>query len=434
MNHKDMVRQIEDRLAGRPLIYFGTRGSDARPLLALDALAEVICQIAPLGAAGINETCLESLTMRRVDLDRYSIDQDSGEAVHTLRRRMLRAFGQRAAIIPYRPTALVASAWFPRSDRVEYLGVFHEQQSCFEHKPWVETQLSAIGVRTLPWSYYSDDDTILIREAAERGPLVLRANRSDGGAGITLIRDPSDLHQNWPAHADGFLAAARFLTPNIPLNVNACVFPGGHVSVHAASVQLIGIPACTNRVFGYCGNDFSAVRELGDSALNALEEMATTVGKWLARHGYLGVFGIDALLHEEEVYLAELNPRFQGSSRIAAELDLAADRPDLFLNHIAAFLGLRPPPMIRLRELAYGAPPRSHIVCHNLDATSKSRARTDVDSLPLACSLLPALDVQVNPEGILVDCVVDRQVTRDGTLLSPEIDNKLRETLGRLYT
>ncbi len=433
MTHKDRVRQVEDRLGGRPLIYFGTRGTDARPLLELGALSEVFCQVAPLQAAGVRETCLETLTGRRVDLNRYSIDQDSSDAVHELRAGMLRAFGRPAAVMAYRPTALVASAWFPRSDRVLNLGVFHEQQACFEHKPWVETQLSAAGVRTLPWSYYSDDDLILIREAAERGPLVLRANRSDGGAGLTLIREPSELSQNWPKHVDGFLAAARFLTPSIPLNVNACVFADGQVSVHAPSVQLIGIPRCTNRIFGYCGNDFAQARELGAAVLDALDRMVRTVGAWLARQGYLGAFGIDALLHEGKVSLVELNPRFQGSSRIAAELDAAVDRPDLFLNHIAAFLELPPPPFMPLEELARSTPPRSHIVCHNLLPTPVSRARTSLDSLPLACSLVPAPNVAVEPEGILLDALIDQRITYDGASLLPAIEDQVQEILRRLY-
>jgi hypothetical protein len=346
---------------------------------------------------------------------------------------MLRSFSRPSALIPYRPTALVASAWFPRSDRVLYLGVFHEQQACFEHKPWVETQLSAIGVRTLPWSYYSDDDLILIREAAERGALVLRANRSDGGAGLTLIHEPSELTENWPRHSDGFLAASRFLAPSIPLNVNACVFAGGEVSMHAASVQLIGMPMCTNRRFGYCGNDFGQIRELGVTVLEALDRMVRDVGAWLGRHGYLGAFGIDALLHDGKLYLAELNPRFQGSSRIAAELDAEMNRPDLFLNHIAAFLRLPPPPQIPLSELALGARPRSHVVCHNIRATNMSRVRTDLDSLPLPCTLIPAAEITVEPEGILLDCLIDRVITSDGMSLLPDVADVIAATIARLY-
>ncbi|PYQ31832.1 MAG: hypothetical protein DMF56_01640 [Acidobacteria bacterium] len=434
MIRKDRVRQLEDRLAGRSLIYFGTRGTDARPLLELGALSEVFCQVAPLQAAGVSETCLEIMTRRRVDLNSYSIDQDSSEPVRALRAGMLKAFSRPAAIVPYRPTALVASAWFPRSDRVQYLGMFHEHQACFEHKPWVETQLSDAGVRILPWSYYSDDDLILIREAAERDALVLRANRSDGGAGLTLIRTPSDLQHNWPSHEDGFLAAARFLTPSIPLNINACVFAGGEVSIHAASVQLIGISACTNRTFGYCGNDFAQFQELGSTVINALDRMVRTVGAWLARKGYLGAFGIDALLHEDKVYLAELNPRFQGSSRISAELDAEVDRPDIFLNHIAAFMRLTPPPLTPLSELTRSLPPYAHIVCHNLLPTSASCTPTNLDTLPLHCSLVPAVNVAVEPEGILADCLLNRKITNDGTSLLPSVESQLRATLQQLYS
>ena len=433
MSHRERVRQIEDRLAGRPLIYFGTRGTDARPLLALGAMARVFSQVAPLHAAGIEETCLETLTKRRVDLNRYSIDQDDSDAVREMRAKMLEAFGQRAVLLPYRPTALVASAWFPRSDRVENVGVFHEQQACFEHKPWVETQLSALGVRTIPWQYFSDSDTLLIREAAERGPLVLRANRSDGGAGITLIRAPDDVARYWPTHTDGFLAAARFLSPSTPLNVNACVFADGTVVMHGASLQLIGIPDCTTRVFGYCGNDFAQAAALDDTVLDELETMATAVGGWLSQQGYRGAFGIDVLLHDGKLYLAEVNPRFQGSSRLSAEIDTELNRPDQFLNHIAAFMDLSAPAAVPLRELVRAAPPRAHIVCHNVSSSSVRRTLSDVDRTAIPCSLVPAPDVIVEHEGILVDCVLRERVTHDGMSLRDDILSRVRTSLADLF-
>src|SRR5204862_4117020 len=117
MIRKDRVRQLEDRLAGRSLIYFGTRGTDARPLLELGALSEVFCQVAPLQAAGVSETCLEIMTRRRVDLNSYSIDQDSSEPVRALRASILKAISRPAAIVSYRTPALATWALSHTSGR-----------------------------------------------------------------------------------------------------------------------------------------------------------------------------------------------------------------------------------------------------------------------------------------------------------------------------
>ena len=95
---------------------------------------------------------------------------------------------------------------------------------------------------------------------------------------------------------DGFLAASRYLDPHIPLNINACVFQDGTVTLHGPSVQLIGIPDLTRRTFGYCGNDFGAIRHLDPRFVKEFEKMVLKVGGWLWSQGYLGAFGVDALV------------------------------------------------------------------------------------------------------------------------------------------
>jgi len=429
ISYRQRVAEIERRLGRRRLVFFGTRGMDAQPLLALAPFAEIFSQIAPFDAVSVQETCLETLKKRRVDLDRYSIDLDPSPAVHQLRQGLLRAFSRPAAVLPYRPCAVLASACFTRSNMVEYLGVFHEKQACFEHKPWIETQLAAAGVRVLPWAYYADDDLLLIREAAEIGPLVLRANRSDGGAGLTLIEHPSQLGEQWPAHGDGFLAAAPFLAPSLPLNVNACVFPGGQVTLHAPSVQLIGIPLCTTRRFGYCGNDFAKVAELDPPLLAEIETITVVTGRWLAQQGYLGAFGIDAIVHDGTIYLVEVNPRFQGSSVHAAQLGRELERPDLFLDHIAAFLGLPPPDPMPLADIARRQPPAAHVVVHNNTGRRLSYKPPATRSDELRANLLPRVDIKVDPDATFFDALFPRAVTGDGFTLHGDVEQEIRTML-----
>lgn len=424
-SYRQRMGEIERRLEGCRLVFFGTRGTDSRSLLEFNSFADVFSQIAPLNAPSIHEICLETLTRRRVDLDRYSIDLDPSAAVHDLRKGLLRAFSRPVAVLPYRPSAVLASACFTRANLVRYMGVFHEKQACFEHKPWIETQLAAAGIRVLPWADFADDDRVLIREAAEAGPLVLRANRSDGGAGLTLIEDPAQLDEGWPVHGDGFLSAAPYLAPSLPLNVNACVFPGGEVSLHSPSLQLIGVPSCTGRRFGYCGNDFARIAELESRQLDELESMTRVAGAWLGRQGYLGAFGIDALLHNGDIYLIEVNPRFQGSSAVAAELARDLDRPDIFLDHMAAFLGLPPPSQIPLRELARTQPAAAHVVCHNLLDRPVRAALASPDDLAANCSLLPDPGTLVQPHAALFALRYHHAVTDTGQTLVTSVEEHL---------
>jgi len=434
MNATQRIREIDRRLGARALIFFGTRGADAETLFQIPQFEAVFSQIAPLQALSIHEMCLEALTGERVDLDQYNIDTDDRDEVRQLRRGLLRQFERPAAVLPYRPSAVLASAWFPRSRTTQYLGVFHEQQASFEHKPWVERELAKCGVRVIPWRYFADDEVNLIRERAATGPLVLRANKTDGGAGVRLVLSPDDVEDLWPRHGDGFLAAAPFLEGGIPLNVNACAFRDGRVSLHGVSLQLIGITGSTRRRFGFCGSDFARAVDLDPQAINQLETMASVAGGWLSKHGYVGAFGIDALLCDDgRAYLTEVNPRFQGSSLVSAYVDRELERPDLYMSHIAAFLDLDPPPPSPLRELVVRQPPYAHIICHNTTSRALHTLSDSPDALPIRCRLIPRNNVAVKPEAIAFQAVFDGPVTDDGMSLLPEPEAHIRRLWATLY-
>lgn len=420
MNRRDCIRAIQDRLENRQLVFFGTRGADAETLLDIAQLRMIFSQVAPLNAISVQETCLEHLTGERVDLNSYNIDYDKREAVKEIQAKLLESFDKPSAVIPYRPCALLTSAWFPRSNRVWYLSVFHEKQSYLEHKPWVESELKALGVHILPWRYYSDVEFSLIREAVGKTPLVLRANRSDGGAGISLIRGIEELEEKWPAHVDGFLAAAPFLSPTIPLNIGACVFPDGHITLHPASFQIIGPKECTTRTFGYCGNDFAAVKVFDKENLDKLQNMTILVGQWMYKNGYIGAFGIDFLIYQGDLYLTEVNPRFQGSSLISAIIDREMGRPDIFLDHISAFLGLPCSDQITLCDLTREQQSIAHVIYHNIQPEPITVTPVVLDALPLQIRLVPEGKVQLLPEAIIFEVILRRSVTENGLNLFPD--------------
>lgn len=415
MDRAAYTREIARRLGRRKLVYFGTRGADARTLVDVPNFECAFSQIAPMGNSFVDEVCLETIIGRRVDLDVYNIDQDSSAAVEEIRDALLSALREDSAVLPYRSCALLASAWFPRSERALFLGNFHEHQACFEHKPWVETQLAAAGVETVPWRYFGDREREYILEMLSERALVVRANRSDGGSGVRFVRSAADLESQWPEHSDGFLAVAPLIEgPSI--NANAVVFPDGLVSHHGISVQLIGTPGCTDRHFGYCGNDFATASELPAETLSSIEAMVSRVGSWLACRGYLGAFGVDAILSRGRVFLVEVNPRFQGSSRLASRLDARFDRADMFLAHMGAFLGLGRPDTQSCAEVAR-RPVGAHVVIH----ASASRVARRPSPQPSVgeVDLVPEDRVMLDRGAIEVDLVFGEAITTDGRELAP---------------
>jgi hypothetical protein len=437
VNRERQLKSIAAALHGERLIWFGTRGIDAAPLLELDAFSGVISLIAPLGMMtrpAFAEESLELISGDRVDLDVYSTDRDDGEAVKTLHRGLLRMLRKRSALATYRPCDFLSAAYFPRARLTRYLGMFAAHALAYDHKPWVESGLRAAGVPVLPWEYYHDEDLDVLAEAMHGRAFVLRANYSDGGAGLCLVPAGADPREHVPLHGGGFLAATPYLESSIPLNVSGCVFPDGSVTARAPSLQLIGLDCCTSREFGYCGNDFATVWDaIGAAALDDLEQATTQAGRWLHRTGFVGAFGLDALFSEGRLHVTEVNPRFQGCSAAASAMAARTGSGDVYLDHLAAFLGLpRPTDALPLREQALlQAKPAiglSQIVCSNTGRSVRVGRKTVVpDSNAWAIAGVPHQGIRVAPEGMLFKLVIGGSVTTDGSRIAARLREVIQE-------
>jgi hypothetical protein len=415
------IAAIRVALDGRRLVWFGIRGEDGEALLQIPELAASYGIIAPLRTGrlpGHANISLEALRGSRPDLDRYDFDFDPHPAAAEFKHRLLREVSGRCVLMPYRASAVASALAFSMSDTMAVAGMFKDRQAAFEHKPWVEQELASRGVLGLDWRYVADEHRDRAKRMALEGPHILRANRTSGGVGIALVRAPDEVEAAWPSGPDGFVGIAQYLDPNVPMNFSGVVFHDGSVRLHPASVQLIGIGSCTDRPFGYCGNDFGAVSALGDDVLEQLDVMGRIVGAWLHEERYRGVFGIDALIFEDRVRFIEINARFQGSSALSAEIagDLAI--PDLFLDHLAAGLGLPPSGHgLSILEWARHQPTRSQIVVHNTtrsDLIARSLSNEFRRGEQVRLAQLPAHDMRVEPGASLGRLALERSVTSNG--------------------
>ena len=435
VSRSQRLLQIRQRIGGRRVVWFGTRGTDANPLLVFPEFSATFSQIAPLSAVSVaSEWCLETMAGRRADLDTYDIDEDATLPARELRRQLVETLRTPTVVVPYRPSRLLSSACFLASDTVEYLGQFIDAQVAFEHKPWVESELRRAGVPVVEWTYYTPNDLMRLYDRLDlaRGPLVIRRNRSAGGVGFGLARNHDEL-MLYAAElgSEEFIAAAPYLHPNIPLNVGACVFADGTTTVHGASVQLIGIRECTTRAFGYCGNDFGTIREFRTTEIEELHAITRRVGAWLASRGYVGAFGVDALAHEGSIVLMEVNPRFQGSSALGAAFAYDAGLPDLFLEHMAAHLGLPAGPATPLRDSLAEQPLIAQVICHNLARVPVSPGEP-AGPHQARCTMCPAPGVEVDPDAVICKLIVAGRATDDGFTLCADVGEQTRRTLGAI--
>ncbi|MCE5333833.1 MAG: ATP-grasp domain-containing protein [Desulfobacteraceae bacterium] len=426
------TRAVLKKLDGLDVVWFGTRGTDVEPLLNFIEPVAIVSQIAPLsenGDSSIFQDCLELRSHRRVDLDRYDIDLDFTKEANGFKLNLLRQVSGPTALLAYRAAEFLASVAFT-NPLVHLFAPFHLSQRQLEHKPWVERQLMRLGIPMLTWKFVRDGDVDSIKKDLGDGPLVGRTNTGAGGAGIFKFGSVDDFLRCVPNHHDGFIGMSPFLSGAIPVNVNACVYARGQVSVFAPSFQLIGVEECTWRPMGYCGNDYAAASVLPAFVHDEIQRIAVLVGRWLRQLGFLGVFGLDFLIHEGRVIVTELNPRFQGSTPLCSDISQAFGWPDPLMEHIAAYLGLdapkgRPACSEQSREIGScaGEVPVAHMVFHNLNSQAvRVRAHRPPEAGTGIClECIPDPSVYVDPHAMTMRAIHRHQITDDGYQLHQRV-------------
>lgn len=436
MERRDARETLSTLLEGRQVIWAGLRDEDAGTLIDVPGFSHSFCILGADGSdrpwAGLAH---ERLTGYRPDLETWDIDEDlDTSAARQFRAAILSALDGRSALLPYRPSRFLSALTFMRQESCLNLGLFGGHQAAFDHKPWVETSLRGSGVHVMPWQYVGDHEQDRIVGLLQHGPLILRRSRTSGGEGITKVSTQEGLAANLPTTPETYVCVAPFLDGGLPINVSGTVWRDG-VTVGYPSVQLIGIEGAATRPFGYCGNDFGAMDAVDDGVLHRIEESTHDIGRWLARYGYRGTFGVDFLLHDGVLWFTEVNPRFQGSSHVSALLSREVGTADLYMEHILAMLDHPKPPQRPYVEQVRDLPAKSHLVVHS---TAPTAGPADLRGLLNAFGDVPfaeGADVLADP-GLVVapGAVIARLhfrdvVTQQGTSLLPSIREAL--DLGR---
>lgn len=429
-----MLAEVERRLGDRRLIWAGIRGDDIEPLSDLPQLYGSFSIAGGYNKRGsVQSIAYEELTGHRVDPEIWDIDAQLRDPATTeFRHGLLHALGSSSALLPYRPSQFLSAVHFARQSECLNLGLFGAQQSAFEHKPWVEAAVGEMRLPRIEWIYVADEEQLTARELTSRGSVVLRRSRTSGGQGFIRVNSADELTAAWPSVDEAFVSVSRYIDGGIPVNVGATVWRDG-VTVHHPSVQLIGIPSCVTREFGYCGNDFGLARDLGSEVIDQIEASTILIGKWLFKHGYLGTFGVDYLVHEGQPLFTEVNPRFQGSTHASCRLSIEAGESCLMLEHLAAWLGLPCPPAEPLRSRVASTADLTNLVVH---WTGGSAANVDAYELTDRLQVLdPAMrydvvvpsGIESDPGSLVARLTFRRGLTKTGFELDTQVDEVVRD-------
>jgi len=239
---------------------------------------------------------------------------------------------------------------------------------------------AGLGVKTPRTHVCCMDDTTFAQASdGLNGPFVVQPPVGSSGENTYFVTKEVDFESTRAALGPGRRVKLSKYIPVPSLNGHGVVLKtsnGLHCLAVCPSVQIVGTHGCTHRAETYCGNDFSAAKRVPQSVREEICTIMEKVGLYMGSKGFLGVFGMDFLLSDEQVLAMEINPRFQGSTMLLSLLQ--ADRGEIPIAalHAMQFMGLvKEFPLKLLEQLKkmYRTPyTGAHLIVHSLEAKTCS--------------------------------------------------------------
>jgi hypothetical protein len=191
--------------------------------------------------------------------------------------------------------------------------------SSYENKAWLREQFG----RQLPFAayhIYNRTDLRADREQYDRLcrlslPFVLQHEQLSGGKGTYIVKSYADFIMALSSlPPDGRIVASQHISDARERSVQCCSTRLG--TVHGdLQKQIVRSPQLCNLaasvVNGYCGAEIGTVRS-SMTVTQSVQRVIDTIGTHMATSGFRGVFGIDFLVRDDELYILEINARLTG--------------------------------------------------------------------------------------------------------------------------
>lgn len=157
---------------------------------------------------------------------------------------------------------------------------------------------------------------------------VIQSAKGSGGAGSFLFTSNQNVENV------STLSQPMIITPyfkeTMPINIHIAISKE-EFRIFPPSIQLI------SNLFNYTGSDFVKYKTLNKNVKERIIFQCASVAKKLQILGARGVFGIDVLLQNNEIYFIECNFRYQGSTFLLNMGLQKYDMPSIFKIHYQSF-------------------------------------------------------------------------------------------------
>lgn len=202
----------------------------------------------------------------------------------------------------------------------EYDKAVIENTICYNHKELINSINNKFLMREWLKNYvpilkykYASGIEILSKSSLieDNKQFVIQSQNSNGGSN-TFLLNRQNLHQiKEDIKQNEIYSVSQYCENNIPINIH-CIVSKEQITLFPPSIQII---KADNRI-SYKGSDFIECRKIEKDIKNIVKKYSLAICQQLQKIGYIGVLGIDYIIHKGEVYFMEINPRFQSSTNL----------------------------------------------------------------------------------------------------------------------
>lgn len=245
-------------------------------------------------------------------------------------------------VIPYRSTEFLGKLAEQAEGRLRILANPVEIKTRFDDKIAFRRQAVETGFDVPPGDVAALGD-LGLKHLEEFGPVMIISERIGSSGNQTHLIDSAEALANKRDELietlgpDAPVIVSTFLSG--PAVGTAGLIYNGKPWMSHPSVMFTGIPGCSMHRFDYAGSDYAAYRLVSLESRRKIEEFTLKIGEWIAEAGYRGIYGVDFIVHRDEPYALELNPRVLGTTQLMTELEeIQGSAPTTTFWHLAEFL------------------------------------------------------------------------------------------------
>jgi glutathione synthase/RimK-type ligase-like ATP-grasp enzyme len=168
---------------------------------------------------------------------------------------------------------------------------------------------------------------------------IIQFGRGHTGSSTILITERLEFEKLQSDFPERTSKISEYIVTDFSYTIN-CVIASGKIFCGGLSFQITGVKELTVNSKATVGNDFAQRKGITNDIEQVILVQVKKIGEIMKKSGYQGMFGIDFLIKNKEVFVIEINARQTQSIPLTSKLQLMNNQIPLQLLHIAEFLGI----------------------------------------------------------------------------------------------